>query len=141
MHTMTNCIMPLRYIKYLFTFRELYDKMRVFVQYMSSGEHERFIASIEREKELRFRLSELLRYRKLGLTTQEDIIHYEQHASFESQQQLKQKTVSSFKSFFLLSFLKSIIKILKNKIVMSTKFKNRVGIFLFFVITFWRWQL
>lgn len=71
--------------------------MRVFVQYLSAGEHERFIASVERERELRFRLSELLRYRSLGLTTQEEIIHYEQHANFERQQQLKQKTVSTYK--------------------------------------------
>lgn len=69
--------------------------MRVFVQYLSSGEHERFIASIERERELRFRLSELLRYRSLGLTTQDEVIHYEQHSSFERQQQLKLKTVSN----------------------------------------------
>lgn len=78
--------------------------MGVFVQYLSSGEHERFIASIERERELRFRLSELLRYRNLGMTTQEEIIHYEQHESFERQQQMKLKTVSnSIYSTFLFS--------------------------------------
>lgn len=78
--------------------------MRVFVQYLSSGEHERFIASIERERELRFRLSELLRYRNLGLSTQEEIIHYEQHASFERQQQIKQRTVSSYDYFNHIAF-------------------------------------
>lgn len=80
--------------------------MRVFVQYLSSGEHEKFIASIERERELRFRLSELLRYRNLGLTTQEEIIHYEQHASFETQQQIKMKTVSNklYSSLFVMEF-------------------------------------
>lgn len=71
--------------------------MKVFSQFLTSGEHERLIASIEREKELRHRLSELLRYRSLGLTTQEDVIHYEQHVEFQRQQQYRQrKTVSMF---------------------------------------------
>lgn len=83
--------------------------MRVFVQYLTSGEHERFIASIERERELRFRLSELLRYRSLGLTTQEEIIHYEQHASFENQQQLKMKTVSNYIYYSNLYYLRSCL--------------------------------
>lgn len=66
--------------------------MRVFSQFLTSGEHERLINSIERERELRHRLSELLRYRSLGLKTQEEIIHYEQHAEFERQQEIKQNT-------------------------------------------------
>ncbi|CAH1163641.1 unnamed protein product, partial [Phaedon cochleariae] len=70
--------------------RDLREKMRVCSQFLSSGEHERLIASIERERELRHRLSELLKYRSLGLTTQEDIIHYEQHAAYERQQQMRQ---------------------------------------------------
>lgn len=85
----------LKIFSFLF-YRELYDKMRVFAQYLSAGEHERLIASIERERELRHRLSELLRYRSLGLTTQEEIIHYEQHVAYEKQQELKQKSVSMF---------------------------------------------
>lgn len=70
--------------------------MRVFSQFLTSGEHERLIASIEREKELRHRLAELLKYRSLGLTTQEDVIHYEQHVAYQRQQQYrKRKTVST----------------------------------------------
>lgn len=86
--------------------------MRVFVQYLTSGEHERFIASIERERELRFRLSELLRYRNLGLSTQEEIIHYEQHESFETQQQMKLKTVSIhiYHTLMLYSFSSSYFR-------------------------------
>nr|XP_023020638.1 transcriptional adapter 2B [Leptinotarsa decemlineata] len=75
--------------------RDLREKMRVFAQYLSSGEHERLIASIERERELRHRLSELLKYRGLGLTTQEEIIHYEQHAAYERQQQMRQNKSGS----------------------------------------------
>lgn len=70
--------------------KELRDRMRVFSQFLTAGEHERLIASIERERELRFRISELLRYRSLGLTTQEEAIHYEQHAAFQRQQQIRQ---------------------------------------------------
>lgn len=66
--------------------KELRDNMRPFAQFLNSGEHERLIASIERERELRHRLSELKRYRSLGLTTQEEIIHYEQHVAFQQQQ-------------------------------------------------------
>lgn len=71
--------------------------MRVFSQFLTAGEHERLISNIERERELRHRLSELLKYRSLGLTTQEDIIHFERHAAYQKQQQDRQrKTVSTF---------------------------------------------
>lgn len=74
--------------------------MKVFSQFLTSGEHDRLIASIERERELRFRLSELCRYRSLGLSTQADVIHHEQHAAFHRQRQLKQsKSVSVAISF------------------------------------------
>ncbi|CAH1187413.1 unnamed protein product [Phyllotreta striolata] len=75
--------------------RELREKMRAFSQFLSSGEHERLIASLEREKELRHRLSELMKYRSLGLTTQDEIIHYEQHIAHERQQQLRQSKSGS----------------------------------------------
>ncbi|KAK9737464.1 Zinc finger, ZZ type [Popillia japonica] len=75
--------------------RELRDSMRVFSQFLTAGEHERLIASIERERELRLRLSELLRYRSLGLTTQDEIIHYEQHVAYQRQQQLRQSKAGS----------------------------------------------
>ncbi|CAH0550020.1 unnamed protein product, partial [Brassicogethes aeneus] len=77
--------------------RDLREKTRVFAQFLTSGEHDRVIASIERERELRHRLSELLRYRSLGLTTQEEIIHYEQHAAFQRQQQVRQSKSAKVK--------------------------------------------
>lgn len=70
--------------------------MRVFSQFLTASEHERLIQSIERERELRFRISELLRYRSLGLTTQEEAIHYEQHAAFQRQQQIRQNKAVSY---------------------------------------------
>lgn len=50
--------------------------------------------NLERERELRFRISELLRYRSYGITTLEEAIHYEQHASFQRQQLRQNKAVS-----------------------------------------------
>lgn len=64
--------------------------MNVFSQFLTSSEHEQLINNLEREKELRFRLSELTRYRSLGLTTQEEALHQEQHLAFQKQQQIKQ---------------------------------------------------
>ncbi|XP_050305416.1 transcriptional adapter 2B isoform X3 [Anthonomus grandis grandis] len=75
--------------------KELRDHFKVFTQFLNSGEHDRLIASIERERELRHRLSELKRYRGLGLTTQEEIVHYEQHAAFQRQQIRQGKAGSS----------------------------------------------
>ncbi|XP_030759482.1 transcriptional adapter 2B-like [Sitophilus oryzae] len=66
--------------------KELRDGMRPFAQFLNSGEHERLIASVNRERELRHRLSELKRYRSLGLTTHEEIVHYEQHMAFQKLQ-------------------------------------------------------
>lgn len=70
--------------------------MRVFSQFLTLAEHERLVASIDKERELRHRLSELLRYRDLGLTTQEEIIHYEQHVAYQRQQQLRLNKAVSF---------------------------------------------
>jgi hypothetical protein len=92
--------------------REFRENMKVFSQFLTSSEHEQLINNIEREKELRHRLSELMRYRSLGLTTQEEVIHQEQHMAYQKQQQLKQsKSVSMVliltcsKVFFFLASL------------------------------------
>lgn len=89
--------------------------MRVFSQFLTSGEHERLINSIERERELRHRLSELLRYRSLGLTSQEEIIHYEQHAAFERQQEMKKTKAVSF-NFKINVFIFIYLRIIKSMI-------------------------
>jgi transcriptional adapter 2-beta len=75
--------------------REFRENMKVFSQFLTSSEHEQLINNIEREKELRHRLSELMRYRSLGLTTQEEVIHQEQHMAYQKQQQLKQSKSGS----------------------------------------------
>ncbi|KAF5308179.1 hypothetical protein FQR65_LT06359 [Abscondita terminalis] len=98
--------------------KELRDRMRVFSQFLTAGEHERLIASIERERELRFRISELLRYRSLGLTTQEEAIHYEQHAAFQRQQQIRQNKAGS--SGYAVSIPESQLKNGKSEVELST---------------------
>lgn len=110
------------------------DKMRVFSQFLSSGEHDRLIASLEREKELRLRLSELMKYRSLGLTTQEEIIHYEQHVAHERQTQLRQNKSVSFctshkKKIENCIFFSCIVWYLEQKIIKNINSNNCSQIF------------
>lgn len=51
--------------------------MRVFAQFYTAQEYEQFLTNLERERELRLRLSELYRYRENGVTRQEECIHFE----------------------------------------------------------------
>lgn len=52
--------------------------MRVFAQFYTAQEHEQFLTNLERERELRLRLSELYRYRENGITRHEECAHLEQ---------------------------------------------------------------
>lgn len=52
--------------------------MRVFAQFYTAQEYEQFLANLERERELRLRLSELHRYRENGVTKHEECAHFEQ---------------------------------------------------------------
>ncbi|XP_059218848.1 transcriptional adapter 2B isoform X2 [Stomoxys calcitrans] len=61
--------------------REFRDRFRVYAQFYTCDEYERLLSSLEREKELRVRLSELCRYRYNGLTKIDECRHFEQHAS------------------------------------------------------------
>ncbi|XP_075147284.1 transcriptional adapter 2B isoform X3 [Haematobia irritans] len=64
--------------------REFRDRFRVYAQFFTCDEYERLLSSLEREKELRIRLSELCRYRYNGLTKIDECRHFEQHASMAS---------------------------------------------------------
>ncbi|KAH8028974.1 hypothetical protein HPB51_021829 [Rhipicephalus microplus] len=48
--------------------KELQEKMRIFSQFQSATEHEQLLENLEREKELKARIKELLRYRRNGIT-------------------------------------------------------------------------
>ncbi|XP_058443864.1 transcriptional adapter 2B-like isoform X1 [Malaya genurostris] len=61
--------------------REFRERLRTFSQFYTSQEFERLIATLERERSLRIRLSELNRYRWNGLQRKDDCVHFEQHAA------------------------------------------------------------
>ncbi|XP_043496011.1 transcriptional adapter 2B isoform X8 [Polistes fuscatus] len=58
--------------------REFRDRMRTFAQFYTAQEHEQFLTNLERERELRLRLSELYRYREHGIARHEECAHFEQ---------------------------------------------------------------
>lgn len=61
--------------------REFRERLRTFSQFYTSLEFERLIASLERERALRIRISELNRYRWNGLQRMDECVHFEQHAA------------------------------------------------------------
>lgn len=84
--------------------REFRDRFRVFAQFFSSHEYDSFFTSLERERELRNRLSELHRYRWNGLTKYHDCLHFEQHVALTNRNTGPfghGKTVSSLNSSFV----------------------------------------
>lgn len=58
--------------------KEFHDHMRVFTQFHTAQEHEQFLQNLQRERELKIRISELARYRRNGLTRHEECAHFEQ---------------------------------------------------------------
>lgn len=58
--------------------KELEEKLRSFCQFHTAQEHEQFMNGLMRQRELSRRLSELLRYRRNGLTKFEELPHFEQ---------------------------------------------------------------
>lgn len=70
--------------------------LRPFSQFLTSGEWTRLVESLNKEQSIRNRIDELIRYRSMGLTSQEEIVHYEQHVKFiEQLEQSQNKTGSS----------------------------------------------
>ena len=59
-------------------YREFHDHMRVFTQFHTAQEHEQFLQNLQKERELKMRISELARYRRNGLTRHEECAHFEQ---------------------------------------------------------------
>jgi transcriptional adapter 2-beta len=61
--------------------REFRERLRTYSQFYTSLEFERLVGSLERERALRIRLSELNRYRWNGLQRFDECTHFEQHAA------------------------------------------------------------
>lgn len=97
--------------------KDFRDRFRVFAQFYTANEYDRLLNSLEREKELRIRLSELCRYRYNGLTKIDECRHFEQHAAMAANRSTGPyghgKTVSRFLFFKTTITFKSkiIIKI------------------------------
>lgn len=58
--------------------KEFQDRMRVFTQFHTAQEHEQCLQNLQKERELKIRISELARYRRNGLTRHEECAHFEQ---------------------------------------------------------------
>ncbi|KAG0425320.1 hypothetical protein HPB47_027485 [Ixodes persulcatus] len=57
--------------------REQQDKMRVFCQFQSSTDHEQLFENLEREKELKARIKDLMRYRRNGITKLDECAEFD----------------------------------------------------------------
>ncbi len=57
--------------------REFQEKIRCFSQFLTATEHEQFLRNLVKERALRLRIRELIKYRRNGLTRQEECTEYE----------------------------------------------------------------
>ncbi|EEB14911.1 transcriptional adapter, putative [Pediculus humanus corporis] len=65
--------------------KEFHDGMRAFCQFHTAQEHEQFLQNMQREQELKIRLTELFRYRRNGLTRHEECAHFEQELYYQQE--------------------------------------------------------
>jgi len=57
--------------------REMIDILRPFAQFHTSREHEHFVRNLVKEKEIMFRIQELFKYRRAGITSVQECAEYE----------------------------------------------------------------
>ena len=57
--------------------REMQEKLRSFSQFHTAAEHDQFLKNTTKERALRLRIRELIKYRRNGLTRQEECTEYE----------------------------------------------------------------
>ncbi|PSN46846.1 Transcriptional adapter 2B [Blattella germanica] len=74
--------------------KEFHDRMRVFTQFHTAQEHEQFLQNLQKERELKIRISELARYRRNGLTRHEECAHFEQERVQHEEWKEKRSIVS-----------------------------------------------
>ncbi|CAO1432361.1 unnamed protein product [Diamesa serratosioi] len=93
--------------------REFRQRLRTFAQFYSTDDYERLITSLERERILRVRLTELFRYRWNGLTKIDDCDHFERHAAAN-----QHKTTGPFghgKTVIVGSYVNCILNLIINR--------------------------
>ncbi len=58
--------------------KEIYDRLRPFLRVMTKEEHEEFINGLLAERQLRKRIEDLKKYRKIGVHTLSEVQEYEE---------------------------------------------------------------
>ena len=97
------------------------EKFRVFSQFHTATEHDQFLRNLAKERSLRMRIRELTKYRRNGLTRQEECTEFERARYFRErrkearQERLRRKSVSQ-------NQLKTKFSIGKKKIYCSIPF-------------------
>lgn len=66
------------FLFFFFLYRDFRERMHVFAQFYTAQEYEQFLVNIEKERDLRLRISELYRYRENGVTKHEECAHFEE---------------------------------------------------------------
>lgn len=60
-----------------FCFRKIQDSLRPFAQFYNCREFDHIVRNLIKEKDLKFRIRELLKYRAAGITRVEECVEYE----------------------------------------------------------------
>lgn len=81
------------------------EKFRPFSQFHTAAEHEQFLRNLTKERALRLRIRELIKYRRNGLTRHEECTEYERLRYFRERkkearmERQRRKSVSHYSSF------------------------------------------
>jgi len=76
--------------------KEFQEKMRVFAQFHSHREHEQIFQNIQKEKKIKTRIKELMRYRRNGITKLDESTDFDaERVKREKKKEHKKKTGSS----------------------------------------------
>ncbi|XP_070578338.1 transcriptional adapter 2-beta-like [Ptychodera flava] len=76
--------------------REFREKIRPFAQFLTSNEQDQLFENLQREKQLRVRIKELMRYRRHGITKMEECAEFESaRHKREKRKENKKKMASS----------------------------------------------
>lgn len=79
--------------------KKMSEDLRSFCQFYTSDEYEQLVSGLVKEKQLRFRILELMRYRALGLKTMDECLQFEQGTSKEeahAQREVSQRKTDNF---------------------------------------------
>lgn len=109
----------LQTVTFFSLYRETQEKFRSFSQFHTAPEHEQFLRNLTKERALRLRIRELIKYRRNGLTRHEECTEYERLRYFRERkkearlERQRRKSVSNFPSLYycLHSFRQAIVRV------------------------------